>query len=127
MLFHPVEGEMFNMKIFMVILLIFSFIFTKEYCYSEEEVKEIYAIINECDYKDSLSVEIQTNLEGQVENCELMVNKHKLLVTELEKQLELKGDLIKEVKPKWHENKYLWFGYGIVTVILPTWVLGNVK
>ena len=115
------------MKNILVILLLLSFIFPKEYCYSEEEVKEIYAIINECDYKDSLSTEIQINLEGQVKNCEILVDKHKLLISELETQLELKDDLIKEVKPKWHENKYLWFGYGIVAIILPTWVLGNVK
>ena len=116
------------MKNILVILLIFSFIFPqKEYCYSEEEVKDIYKIINECDYKDSLNVEIQTNLEGQVENCEQLVSKNELIVVELEKQLELKDDLIKEVKPKWHDNKYLWFGYGILAIILPTWVLGNVK
>ena len=116
----------FFIKVFLIIF-IHSFIFSKEYCYSEEEVKEIYTIINECDYKDSLNTEIQINLEGQVENCELINNRHKLLITELETQLELKDDLIKEVKPKWHENKYLWFGYGIVAIILPTWVLGNVK
>ena len=115
------------MKSVLVILLIFSFIFPKEYCYTEEQVIEIHDIINECDYKDSLNTEIQINLEEQVENCELLVDKHKLLITELETQLELKDDLIKEVKPKWHENKYLWFGYGIVAIILPTWVLGNVK
>ena len=114
-------------KSVLVILLVFSFLFSKEYCYSEEEVKEIYKIINECDYKDSLSTEIQINLEGQVKNCEIINDKHKLLIIELEKQLDLKDDLIKEVKPKWHENKYLWFGYGIVAIILPTWVLGNVK
>ena len=114
-------------KLITVTILIFSILFPKEYCYSEEEVKEIYAIINECDYKDSLSVEIQANLENQVENCELLVDKHKILIAELEKQLELKDDLITEIKPKWHENKYLWFGYGIVAIILPTWVLGNVK
>jgi hypothetical protein len=114
-------------KKILVILLILSFIFPKEYCYSEEEVKDIYKIINECDYRDSLNTEMQINLGNQVENCELMVDKHNLLITELEKQLDLKGDLIKEIKPKWHENKYLWFGYGIVAIILPTWVLGNVK
>ena len=109
------------------IIIFISVLFPKEYCYSEEEIKEIYTIINECDYKDSLNTKIQINLEGQVENCELIVDKHKLLITELEKQLELKDDLNKEIKPKWHENKYLWFGYGIVAIILPTWVLGNVK
>jgi hypothetical protein len=115
------------MKIVFYIIIFISFIFPKEYCYSEEEVKEIYKIINECDYRDSLNTEIQINLGNQLENCELNIDNHKLLITELETQLDLKGDLIKEVKPKWHENKYLWFGYGIVAIILPTWVLGNVK
>ena len=111
----------------LVILMVISFIFSNEYCYSEEEVKEIYAAINECDYNDSLNTKIQLNLETQVKNCELNNDQRKLLIVELEKQLDLKDDLIKEVKPKWHENKYLWFGYGIVAIILPTWVLGNVK
>ena len=111
----------------LVILLIFSFIFPKEYCYSEEAVKEIHDIIQECDFKEQVHFKVEENLSGQIKNLELNVENHKLLITELETQLELKDDLIKEVKPKWHENKYLWFGYGIVAIILPTWVLGNVK
>ena len=114
-------------KKILVILLIFSFIFPKEYCYTEEEVIEIHDIINECDFKDQVHFKVEENLSAQIKNCEMLVDKHKLLITELETQLELKGDLIEEVKPKWHENKYLWFGYGIVAIILPTWVLGNVK
>ena len=114
-------------KQILVILLIFSFIFPKEYCYSEEEVIEIHDIINECDFKEQVHFKVEENLSNQIKNLELNVDKHKLLISELETQLELKDDLIKEVKPKWHENKYLWFGYGIVAVILPTWVLGNVK
>ena len=102
-------------------------IFPKEYCYSEEEVKEIHDIIQECDFKEQVHFKVEENLSGQIKNLELNVEKHKLLITEVENQLELKDDLIKEVKPKWHENKYLWFGYGIVAIILPTWVLGNVK
>jgi uncharacterized membrane protein YvbJ len=115
------------MKMLLVILLIFSFIFPKEYCYSEEEVTEIHDIINECDFKEQVHLKVEENLSAQIKNCELNVDKHKLLISELEKQLELKDDLIKEVKPKWHENKYLWFGYGILAIILPTWVLGNVN
>ena len=116
------------MLVILVILLISSFLFPqKEYCYSEEEIKEIYAIINECDYKDSLNVEIQTNLEGQVENCEQLVSKNELIVVELEKQLDLKDDLIKEVKPKWHENKYLWYSMGILSTLVPIWAIGQLK
>ena len=112
---------------FLFIFVIISFIFSNEYCYTEEEVIEIHDIIKECDFKDQVHFKVEENLSSQIKNLQLNVEKHKLLISELEKQLNLKDDLIKEIKPKWHENKYLWFGYGIVAIILPTWVLGNVK
>tara|TARA_Y100001963_G_C6632776_1_gene377073 strand:- start:445 stop:792 length:348 start_codon:yes stop_codon:yes gene_type:complete len=115
------------MKLFIVILLITSLLFPKEYCYSESEIKEIQEIIEECDFKEQLHIKVEETLSGQVKNCEQLVASNELIIRELEKQLELKDDLIKEIKPKWHENKYLWFGYGIVAIILPTWVLGNVN
>ena len=40
---------------------------------------------------------------------------------------KLEEELMKELKPKWHENKYLWFGMGIVTMIVPIWVIGQIK
>ena len=109
------------------IILIFSFIFPKEYCYSEEEVKEIHDIINECDFKEQVHLKVEENLSAQVKNCEQIITSNEKIIVELERQLQLKDQIIKEVRPKWHENKYLWFGYGIVAIILPTWVLGNVK
>jgi hypothetical protein len=30
--------------------------------------------------------------------------------------------LIKEVTPKWYENKYLWFGYGASIIWLIKWI-----
>ena len=111
----------------LIIILLINFIYPNKYCYTEEEVIEIHNIIQECDFKDQVHFKVEENLSNQIKNLELNVEKHKVLVKELETQLKLKDDLNKEVKPKWHENKYLWFGYGIVAVILPTWVLGNVK
>ena len=112
----------------MVMLLIVSILFSqKEYCYTEAEVQEIYSIIHTCDYNDSLNTEIQTNLENQIQNSEQLILNNEFIIQELEKQLDLKDDLIEAVKPKWHENKYLWFSYGLVAIILPTWVLGNVN
>ena len=115
------------MKKVFIIVFLFNFIFSNDYCYTEEEVIEIHDIIQECNFKAQVHFKVEENLSSQIKNLELNVEKHKLLISELEKQLELKDNLIKEVKPKWHENKYLWFGYGIVAIILPTWVLGNVK
>ena len=36
------------------------------------------------------------------------------LIEDYKKQLELKEDMIDLVKPKWYENKYLWFFGGII-------------
>jgi len=35
--------------------------------------------------------------------------------------------MIKEVKPKWYDNKYIWYSYGVLTMILPIWAVGQVK
>ena len=114
-------------KQILVILLIFSFIFPKEYCYSEEEVIEIHDIINECDFKEQVHFKVEENLSNQIKNLELNVEKHKVLVKELETQLKLKDDLIKEVKPKWHENKYLWFFGGILITSGSVYLAGQIK
>ena len=112
---------------YLIVIFLFSFIGAKDFCYSEEEIIEIHDIIQECDFKDQVHFKVEENLSSQIKNLELNIEKHKLLNSELEVQLKLKDDLIKEMKPKWHENKYLWFSYGIVAIILPTWGMGNVK
>ena len=33
----------------------------------------------------------------------------------LDKRILLYNDLIKEIKPKWYENKWLWFTIGVLT------------
>ena len=115
------------LKNLIILIIIISIAVPQQYCYTEEEIIEIHDIIKECDFKEQVHFKVEENLSSQIKNLELNLEKHKLLISELETQLKLKDDLIKEVKPKWHENKYLWFGYGIVAIILPTWVLGNVK
>jgi hypothetical protein len=30
-----------------------------------------------------------------------------------ERQIKIKDDMIKTIKPKWYENKYLWFFGGV--------------
>ena len=93
------------LKKLFILLLVFSLIFPqKVYTFTEEEVKSLFSSIKELERQDSL-------------NNELIIN--------LENQLELKDDLIKVIKPKWYENKYLWFGYGVCTILIPTFVFGR--
>ena len=42
-------------------------------------------------------------------------------------QLKLKEDLIKELKPKWYDNKYLWYSMGVASMLLPIWGIGQLK
>ena len=99
-------------KIF-IISIIFSLIFSqKVYTFTEEEVKSLFSSIKELERKDSLNNELIINLENQLKDSELIIKNDSLIVIKLETQLKLKDDLIKLVKPKWYENKYLWFGYG---------------
>ena len=48
-------------------------------------------------------------------------------IEQYEKQIELQKMMIKEVKPKWYDNKYLWYSYGVLTMVLPIWAVGQVK
>ena len=86
------------------ILLIFSFVFTQEpcegTCLSEEETKNLFNNIKELEFDLNKSKEINTNLTLQI--------------VDYQKQIELKDDMIKVVKPKWYDNKYLWFGLGVI-------------
>ena len=42
-------------------------------------------------------------------------------------QIALQEEMIKTIKPAWHENKYLWFSMGIASMIVPIWAVGQIK
>ena len=60
------------------------------------------------------SKEINLNLEDQIK---MYTKKDSLNISQIEdymKFIKLKDEMIKVVKPKWYENKWLWFGLGVV-------------
>ena len=34
--------------------------------------------------------------------------------------------MIDLVKPKWYDNKYLWYGYGIFSIVVPVWITSQI-
>ena len=126
-----IEDSMLLVTIFkkvFISLIVFSLIFPqKVYTFTEEEVKSLFSSIKEFERQDSLSNELIVNLENQLNNSEMINNNDSLIIVELENQLELKDNLIKEVTPKWYENKYLWFGYGVSAILVPIWAIGQIK
>ena len=117
-----------NLKLFLVLLLIFSFILPqKTYTFTEEEVKSLYASIQELENTDSLNQKIIENLNEQIYMYIQQTNIDSTIIENYKEQLALKDEMLKEVKPKWHENKYLWFSMGIASMIIPIWAVGQLK
>ena len=112
-------------------LLIFSLLFPQEVCegecYTDEEARNIEAYITELEQKNTSNGLIIKNLEEQLQLYLQQTNIDSTIIENYIEQLALKEEFIKELKPAWHENKYLWFSMGIVSMIVPIWAVGQIK
>jgi hypothetical protein len=82
-------------------------------CFSDEEVQNIELHITELENKDSLNVQIINNLNSQILDYEKLNLNNDTVIENYKKQIALKDMMIKEIKPKWYHNRYIWFGLGI--------------
>ena len=115
----------------MSFLLIFSLLFPQEVCegecYTDEEAQNIELYITELEQNGSRDSLIINNLNEQLQLYLQQTNIDSTIIENYIEQLKLKEDLIKELKPKWHENKYLWYSMGIASMIVPIWAIGQIK
>ena len=90
----------------LIMILLCSFVFTQDVepcegtCLSEEETKNLFNNIQE--------------LEFDLEKAKTLNLEYEDLMKDYETQIKLKDDMIQLVKPKWYDNKYLWFFGGIL-------------
>ena len=113
------------MKKFLSLLLIFCFLFPQaiveeDECFDAEEIQNIELHISTLEQSDSLNVieikqlkDIIGLYEAKSKNDSLWLDLTNKKVDLLDKRILLYNDLIKEIKPKWYENRYLWFFGGI--------------
>ncbi len=101
-----------------LIILLLSFSITQEpcegTCFSEEEVINITNNIKELEFKLEKSKEIEENLNSQIYMYIQSDSLYQSQIMDYKKQIELKDDMIKTIKPKWYENKWIWFGLGVM-------------
>ena len=114
------------MKRFIYCLLIsLTFLMSQEpcegTCLSEEQTKEVFNGLKELEFKDSTNTLIISNLNGQIKlymeqhaNDSLLIDLNMKKSQLLNERIKLYNQLVKEVKPKWYENKWLWFTIGVV-------------
>ena len=57
---------------------------------------------------------LNLNLEDQIKIYEKKDKLNKSQIEDYLRLIKLKNEMIKVVKPKWYENKWLWFGLGVI-------------
>ena len=112
-------------------LLIVSLLFPQEVCdgecYTDEEAQNIELYITELEQKDSNNSKIINNLNEQIQLYIQQTEIDSGIIENYKEQLAIQEDMIKTIKPAWHENKYLWFSMGIASMIVPIWAVGQIK
>ena len=117
-----------NLKPFLVLILTFSFLLPqKTYEFTEEEVNFLYTSVKKLENADSLNQKIIENLNEQIYMYIHQTEIDSQMIENYKEQLRLKEDLIKELKPKWYDNKYLWYSLGIASMVVPIWGIGQLK
>ena len=112
-------------------LLIFSFLFPQEICdgecYTDEEAQNIELYITELEQKNNSNSLIIDNLNEQLKLYLQQTQIDSSIIEDYKKQIEIQEEIIKTIKPKWYDNKYLWYAGGVASMILPIWGLGQVS
>ena len=112
-------------------LLIFSLLFPQEVCegecYTDEEAQNIELYITELEQKDSNNSKIINNLNEQIQVYIQQTEIDSGIIENYKEQLAIQEDMIKTIKPAWHENKYLWYSMGVLSMIVPIWGIGQIK
>ena len=109
-------------------LLIVSLLFPqKTYEFTEEEVKSLYSSIQKLENSDSLNQKIIENLNEQIYIYIHQTEIDSTIIENYKEQLELKDEMIKNIEPRWYDNKYIWYSYGILSMLVPIWAIGQIK
>ena len=116
-------------KLLLILLLSFSFAqdICEGTCFSEEEVLNITNNIKELQFDVEKYKEIEVNLNSQIQTYIEQERLNQLLIDDYKKQLKMSEEMIKLVKPKWHENKYLWFFGGMIITSGSVYLAGQIK
>ena len=116
------------MKKFFIILFIWPmFIFGQmpDTCFTSEEIIDISETLDSLYYLDSINNEIISQQETLISELETIVQLDSIQLLYTNKKVELLNDNInlyikreKHLRPKWYDNKIIWFGSGILTTLL---------
>ena len=83
--------------------------------------------IQELEFKDSTNTEIIENLNSQIYMYIQSDSLYKSQIEDYKTKLQYKDEMIELVKPQWYENKYLWFGMGVIFTASSVHLAGQIN
>ncbi len=124
------------MRYIIYILLLVGFLYgqseEKTISVPKSDVIEWANKLKQYETSDSLQTSLISDLELQVKKLEenstldsLIISTRLHQIDLLKETNQLYKEKIKVVKPKWHENKWLWFTYGVVATSTSVWLTGQ--
>ena len=114
-------------KILSVLLIISILLPQKIYEFTEEEVQNLYSAIQELEFADSTNQKIIENLNEQIYIYIQQTEIDSAIIENYKEQLELKDEMMKNIESKWYDNKYIWYSYGVLSILVPIWAIGQIK
>ena len=115
----------------LLLILLLSFSFTQDICegtcFSEEEVQNMYDNIKALEFKREVCESAYLNFESQLEECDEYIDECDEQAQLYEEQIKIKDEMIKTIKPKWYDNKYLWFFGGMIITSGSVFLAGQIK
>ena len=119
---------MFN---WLFVFIVSSVVFTQEscdgHCLSDDQLNAIMNDIKGLEFDLEKQLKINENLDSQIYMYIQSDSLYQSQIKDYKKQLELSAEMIKLVKPKWYENKYLWFFGGILITSGSVYLAGQIK
>ena len=105
----------------------------KTYSFTEEQVLGFTNAIKELELKDSLNVSLVADYEAMVKRLEATAVIDSMLIANKTTQLTLLKDTnklleqkVKLVRPKWYENKWLYFTFGVALTATSVKLAGQI-
>ena len=105
----------------------------KTYSFTEEQVLGFTNAIKELELKDSLNVSLVSDYEAMVKRLEATAAIDSMLIANKTTQLTLLKDTnklleqkVKLVRPKWYENKWIYFTFGVALTATSVKLAGQI-
>ena len=119
---------------YLSLFLFVGFLFSQEktYTFTEKEILGFTNEIKRLEVKDSLNTilisdleKINVKLEDNAKTDSTLLSFKDLQIGLLNEEIELYKRKVKLVKPKWYQNKWLYFGYGVLGTSTSVWLTGQ--